>query len=94
MADGGRGEEFSVEGRVLGFGGGKLLGEKFKGGPGNMEALLENSTHMRVRCIRSHGDGCTRNRVSENRNRGKEKLGRRQRRSPKPETIGEISWNP
>ena len=41
MVDGGiGGEEFSVEGRVLGFGRGQLLGEKGEGGPGTMEALL------------------------------------------------------
>ena len=40
-----------------------------------MEALLENNTHMRVRWVHSQGDGCTGNQVSENGNRGKEKLG-------------------
>ena len=36
---------------------------------------MENSTYMRFRCVDSQRDGCTGKRVSENRNRGKEKLG-------------------
>ena len=54
MADGGvGGKEFSVKGGVLGFGRGKLLEEKGKGRPGTTETFLENSTHMRVRCVRA-----------------------------------------
>ena len=40
MADRGiGGKEFSVEGGVLGFGRGQLLGEKGEGEPGTMEVL-------------------------------------------------------
>ena len=67
MVDRGVGsKEFSVKGRVFGFGGGKLLGEKGKGGPGNRKMLLKDSTHMRVRCINNQRNGCSGNKVSEN----------------------------
>ena len=51
------------------------LGEEGEGGPGAMETLLEEITHMRVRCINSQGNGCSRFRVSKNRNESKEELG-------------------
>ena len=68
-------QKLSVEDGVLGFGRGKFLTEKGEGGPGATETLLKNSTHMRVRCINSQGDGSSRFRVSKDRNRGKEELG-------------------
>ena len=37
--------------------------------------MLKNSTHMRVGCINSQGDGCSRFRVSKDMDRGKEELG-------------------
>ena len=49
MTDGGVScQKLSVKGGVLGFGGGKFLGEKCEEGPGARETLLKNSTHMRV----------------------------------------------
>ena len=75
MADRGIGcQELSVESGVFGFCGGKLVGEKDKGGPGATKMLLKNSTHMRVGQVNSQGDGSTgfRNR---DRDRGKEELG-------------------
>ena len=39
------------------------------------ETFLEDSTQMRVRCINSQGNACSRFRVSKDRNRGKEELG-------------------
>ena len=54
-----------VKGGVLGFGRGKLLGEKGKWRPGATETLLEDRAHVRVRCINSHGDGSSGFRVSK-----------------------------
>ena len=71
MVDRGVGsKEFSVKGRVFGFGGGKLLGEKGKGGPGTTKALLKDCTNIKVRCVNSQRNGCFRNGVSEDRYRG------------------------
>ena len=36
---------------------------------------MKNSTYMRVGCVHSQGDGCSRFRVSKDGNRGKEDLG-------------------
>ena len=40
-----------------------------------MEALLKDSTHMRVRHAYIQRNGCSRNRVGENGNRSEEELG-------------------
>ena len=40
-----------------------------------MATLLEDSTHMRVRCIDSQGDGCSGYKVRKDRNGGEKELG-------------------
>ena len=76
MVDGGVGsKEFTIEGGVLGFGGGKLLGKESQRGPGTSETLLQNSTNVGIRRFHSQGQGCTRNRVCKDWNCSKKEFG-------------------
>ena len=63
-------KEFTIKGRVLGFGGGQLLGKEGKGGTGSMDGLLQDSTNMGVGRVYSQGHGCTGDRMCEHWNGG------------------------
>ena len=68
-------EEFSVVGGVLPFSMRQLLGEEGHGRLGAFQDLLQNRTHVEVRCNHSKRDWSLRARINKFRERGGEILG-------------------
>ena len=64
-------EQFSVKGGVLPLSIRQLFGEESHEGPGAIQELLQNRTHVGVRCINCKRDLSTTARVNKLRNRGK-----------------------
>ena len=97
-------EQFSVEDRVLPLSIRQFLGEEGQGGPGAIQELLQNRTHMGIRSIHSKRDWSTRSRVNELRNQDEEILGTMeggvqrgrpgQRLANTLESIPERGWTP